>query len=121
MILHISHISPCQLTKFIKFGMQAHLLKRNRQSIFHRYWLCHCTKHFKKRHTLNWLNWALGFYDPLYTKMFKLLFDGFIFSIVNLQAFFLALYQNPKNGIFSMMNQIESYLTFRRLTGDISY
>ena len=75
----------------------------------------------KKGHILNWLNWTLGFYDPLYTKMFKLLFVGFIFSIAILQNFFLALYQNSENGIFSMMNQIESFLTFQRSAGDISY
>ena len=39
-------------------------------------------------------------------------------SIVILQTFFLALCQNPQNRIFSMMNQIESYLTFRRLTNN---
>ena len=75
----------------------------------------------KKHHTLNWENQTFGFYDHLYTKMFKLLFVGFIFFIVTLQTFFLALRQNPFNGFFSMMNQIESNLIFQHLTRDINY
>ena len=51
-------------------------------------------------------NWTFGFYDFLYTKMFELLFVGFIFFIVILQTFFVALCQNSFNGFFSMMNQI---------------
>ena len=62
-----------------------------------------------------------GFYDPLYTKMSKLPFIGFIFFIVILQTFFLALCQNTFNGTFSIINQIESYLALRRLTKEISY
>ena len=49
-------------------------------------------KHFKK-HFVNWENWTPGFYDSLYTKIFKLLVFGFMFSILILQTFFLALYQ----------------------------
>ena len=62
-----------------------------------------------------------GFYDPLYTKMSKLPFIGFIFFIVILQTFFLALCQNTFNGTFSIINQIESYLALRRSTKEISY
>ena len=47
--------------------------------------------------------------------MFKQLFVGFMFFIVILQTFLLIVYQNPFNGFFSMMNQIESYLAFSML------
>ena len=53
--------------------------------------------------------------------MFKLLFVGFMFFITISQTFSIDLCQNSLNGFFSMINQIEPYLTFRRLTGDISY
>ena len=60
-----------------------------------------------------------GFYDFLYTK--KLHLVGIILFIVILKNFFLALCQNSFNEFFSTMNQIESYLIFRRLARDISY
>ena len=53
--------------------------------------------------------------------MSKVPFIGFIFFIVILQTFFLALCQNTFNGTFSIINQIESYLALRRLTKEISY
>ena len=53
--------------------------------------------------------------------MSKLPFIGFIFFIVILQTFFLALCQNTFNGTFSIINQIESYLALRRLAKEISY
>ena len=62
----------------------------------------------KKHHTLNWGNRTFGFYDPLCKKCLSYFLLVLYFCIVILQTLFLALCQNPFNGFFSMMNQIES-------------
>ena len=52
--------------------------------------------------------YSLKFYNDFHYIVFKILFIGFIFFIVIVQAIFVALCLNPFNRFLSIMNQIES-------------